>query len=72
MTAFWFLAEHLPHFCLPCGDEGKPASRSQIRRWLEAGAVIFNGTRPGPDDVIEFPIEELVFFPKGKRKTTIR
>lgn len=57
-------------FC-PSTQEGF-ASRSEKRRILEQRAVRINGAFPGPDDLIEFPVEDLVFFPNGKRKTTIR
>jgi hypothetical protein len=39
---------------------------------LEQKAVRINRQFPGPDDLIEFPVEDLVFFPGGKRKTTLR
>ncbi len=75
MTAFEFMKglKHDWWSLLPSNDEGKPTvSHGQIRRWLERRSVVINGIRPGPDDEITFPIESFVFFPKGKRKTTIR
>ncbi len=51
----------------PCTE----ATNSEIKRWLKSGSVIINGKRPNINDEIEFPITELVFFPKGKRKTTM-
>ena len=48
---------------------GRP-SNSEIYRWLKQGSVLVNGTTPKPNDSIEFPIKELVFFPKGKRRIT--
>lgn len=50
---------------------GSFASNSQKRRLLEQKAVVINGETPGPDDIITFPLEQLVFFPNGKNKTTI-
>jgi len=52
----------------PC----EKASNSEKRRWLEQKSILLNGKRPGPDDVMEINIFELIFFPKSeKRKTTI-
>ena len=30
-------------------------------------AVLINGTRPKPQDAINFPVTELVFFPKSQK-----
>lgn len=46
-----------------------PASKSEVRRWLDAGAVIANGERLAPDEPIDFPVFSLVVFPSGKRVT---
>jgi hypothetical protein len=46
-------------------------TNAEIRRWLDQKSVIINGMRPRAKEVVEFPITELVFFPKGKRKTTV-
>ena len=71
MTAFQFLKE-FPY--LPVSIErplsGKP-SNSEKRRWLTNKAVLVNGVRPTPDEEIKYHITELVFFPRGKRKTTM-
>lgn len=47
------------------------ASNSEMRRWLDKGSVLINGTRPKSSDLITFPITELVLFPKGKKKCTL-
>jgi hypothetical protein len=60
--------------CCPTSKEGAglgTPSNAELRRWLKNGAVTVNGQRPGPGDAIEWPIEELVFFPSGIQKTTI-
>lgn len=50
----------------------EPASKSEVRRWLENSAVVINGKKPKPMDLVEFPITQLVFFPKSdKRRTTV-
>jgi len=60
---------------LPGSTEGHCArpSRSEVKRWLKKSSVVINGQKPEPTDEIEFPITELVFFPKSKRRkcTTI-
>jgi hypothetical protein len=60
--------------CCPTSKEGAKTglpSNAELRRWLKSGAVIVNGRKPGPAAIVEWPIEELVFFPSGKLKTTI-
>ena len=49
----------------------KPPSNSELYRWLKNSSVAINGMRPKPSEEITFPIRELVFFPSGKRRTTI-
>ena len=57
---------------LPCGcDECGGKSNSEIRRLLSKGSIQINETRPKEKDNIDLPIWDLVFFPKGKRKTTM-
>ena len=48
------------------------ASWSEVRRWLQNGAVEVNGKRPKPNDPLEWPVWSLVFFPGSKvRRTTV-
>lgn len=47
------------------------SSNAEIRRWLDQKAVIINGVRPTSKQEIEFPIEQLIFFPKSNRRTTV-
>lgn len=49
-----------------CGN----ASNSEVRRWIEQGAVIINGKRWKPLDVVP-PVHSVVLFPNGKNRTTI-
>ena len=56
---------------IPVGDTGVPATNSEIRRWFDRKAVVINGDTPGWRDPVTFPITDLVFFPNGKRKTTL-
>lgn len=52
---------------------GKAATNSELRRWLNDGAIEINGKRPKADDIIKFPITSLVFFPKSNsnRRTIV-
>ncbi len=62
----------LPRHILPKSSLHKgETSNSEIYRWLKDGAVVINGRKPKPVEYIELPVTELVFFPKGSRKTTI-
>ena len=72
MKAIEFL-KSLPRSWLPKSlDNGiREPSNSQLMRWLRDRAVIINGKTPSPFDEIDFPINELVFFPSSKRRTTI-
>lgn len=47
-------------------------SNSELRRHVEQGGVLFNGERVAPDELVDFPVFSLVFFPKSdKRRCTI-
>lgn len=47
-------------------------SNSEVRRWLDQSSVIINGKKPKANDIVEFPITQLVFFPKSvNRRTTV-
>ena len=49
---------------------GRP-SNSELSRWLNMGTVRINGKTPKTLEEISYPIWELIFFPKGKRRTTM-
>ena len=44
-----------------------PTSNSELRRWLRDQAVILNGKRVGANELVDFPVVSLVFFPKSAR-----
>lgn len=50
--------------------EKKPASNSAIRRWVEQGAVRFNGKILKPTQMLDFPILSVVLFPKSDTQYT--
>lgn len=49
----------------------KPASNSEVKRWLETSAIRFNGKALKPKDVLDFPLYSVVLFPKGNRITIL-
>ena len=51
--------------------KSQKASNGCLYRWLREGAVIINDAKPKPEDQITFPIKNLIFFPKGNRRTII-
>jgi hypothetical protein len=52
----------------PC----KPMSNGELRRHMQQGGVLVNGERIAPDELIDFPVFSLVFFPKSAaRRTTL-
>ncbi len=72
-TVFYFLSS-LPRSWLPMtmnGNLPERLSNSGLRRLLESGGVILNGKKPQPNDSFDFPIAELIFFPKSDRRTTM-
>lgn len=50
--------------------EKKPASNSDLRRWVEQGAIRFNGKILKPNDMLDFPIISVVLFPKSDTQYT--
>ena len=61
------------HCCPWSRERNMPASNSDVRRWIQSGAVLINGVRSRTiDDVVEFPVTELVWFPNGKNRTSVR
>ena len=55
------------------GNLPRKASNSERRRWLQNKSVLINGEKPKPSDAVTFPIEQLIFFPKSrKRRCTMR
>jgi hypothetical protein len=53
------------------GNCVSPASGSEMRRWLEKGSVLVNGTYPKPQDIVTYPITQLVLNAKSKHKCTL-
>lgn len=59
---------------IPTSNENSPnpPSNSEIRRWLDQKSVIINGKKPSSKEMVQWPITQLIFFPKSeKRRTTV-
>lgn len=78
MTALQYLNSLRP--ALPLSIECPPSkekpaqqmSNGELRRHMAQGGVLINGERVAPDEVIDFPVWSLVFFPRSdKRRTTL-
>ena len=65
MTAWTFLRElhKVCHFQTREGKRTGEASVSELRRWLQNGAVVANGEKLAWDEKMDFPILSLVLFP---------
>lgn len=71
-TVLEFLISLRP--ALPMSRERSCAetSNSELRRWLRDQSVVLNGERVRADDLVDFPVTSLVFFPKSqKHRTTL-
>jgi hypothetical protein len=78
ITALAYLLSLRP--ALPLSAEKTPGefepgeinpSNGEVRRWLKNKAVLINGRAPDEKGFIDLPVTSLVFFPKGKRRTTL-
>lgn len=49
----------------------KIASKSERRRWFEAGAVLINAEQIKVDEQIDFAMISVILFSKGKRITLL-
>lgn len=47
---------------------GKKATNSELQRWIEQGAILFNGERVTKNELIDFPLISVVLFPKSETK----
>jgi hypothetical protein len=47
------------------------ASKSELRRWFDAGNVQMNGEPVAWDERMDFPLISVVIFPTGKRITLL-
>lgn len=49
-------------------EQNRPASNSELRRWIEQGGIIFNGEKMQPNEPIDFPLFSVIMFPKSEKK----
>lgn len=73
MTAWHWLTE-LHQVCRFQTREGKKtgkASTSELKRWLQNGAVVVNGEKLIWNEEMNFPINSVVLFPTSKNKVTL-
>lgn len=67
MNAWQFLRD-LDTVCQFQTREGKrvgKASASELKRWLQNGAMVVNGEKVAWDEPMDFPIISVVLFPKN-------
>lgn len=70
MTAWEYLRDLHSVCSFMSKERGGKASSSELKRWLQSQAVQLNGRRIKWDEKVDFPVTELILFPK-KNKTTI-
>jgi len=72
VNALQFLISLRPAIPMSIEKPCLPMSNGELRRLIQQGAVLINSERFSPDEVIDFPVFSLVFFPKSdKRRTTL-
>ena len=72
MTALQYLNNLRPALPMSVVAPFTQMINGEIRMKIQQGAVLFNGERIEPNEMIDFPIFSLVFFPKSiNRKTTL-
>ena len=49
-------------------EQNRIASNSELRRWIQQGAILFNGERMEPNEPIDFPLNSVILFPKSDKK----
>jgi len=67
MTAYEFLKvlHSLCHFQTREGSKVGKASLSELRRWCNNKAVIINNKRVSWNEEINFPVTQMILFPKN-------
>ena len=52
-------------------NPAQPMSNGELKRHMQQGGVLVNGEKVTPDELIDFPVFSLVFFPKSAKRTTL-
>jgi hypothetical protein len=72
LTALQYLNNLRPAIPMSAERLCTEMSNGELRRHMLQGAVLINGERIDPNELIDFPVFSLVFFPKStNRKTTL-
>jgi L-alanine-DL-glutamate epimerase-like enolase superfamily enzyme len=72
MTALQWLNSLRPALPLSIEQPCRPMSNGELKRHMQQGGALVNGERIAPDELIDFPVFSLVFFPKSaKHRTTL-
>lgn len=72
MNALSFLNSLRPALPLSIEAPCKPMSNGELKRHMQQGGVLINTEKIKPDELINFPVFSVVFFPKSaSRKTTL-
>ena len=71
MNALQWLNSLRPALPMSIEAHGKLMSNGELKRHMQQGGVLVNGERITADELIDFPVFSLVFFPSGNRRTTI-
>jgi hypothetical protein len=64
----WMFLRNLHEVCHFQSREGKKvgkASTSELKRWIQNGALVINNEKVTVDEEIDFPITSVVLFPKN-------
>lgn len=65
---FWQWLIDLHGVCQFQTKEGKKvgkASNSELKRWINNGALVVNGEKVRHDEKVDFPFSSVVLFPKN-------
>ena len=64
MTAWEWLRDLHTVCAFQSRERGGVASVSELKRWLQNGAVVVNGEKVAWDENMDFPMGSVVLFPK--------
>lgn len=72
MNTLTWLNSLRPALPMSVEQPGKQMSNGELRRHISQGAVLINTEKVTFDELIDYPVFKLVFFPKSdKKRTTI-
>ena len=52
-------------------ERDREATNSELKRWLCNQSVLLNGRRIKWNEEVDFPVDQLVLFPKSNRTTIL-